>query len=232
MREVDRLMIEKYRIGLIQMMENAGRQLAELTRERFLGGDPRGSSVLVLAGTGGNGGGGLVAARYLANWGAEVRVALSRQPDTLAGVPAEQAEILRQIRVPLIGDRDRESLPEQKIILDAVIGYSLKGAPYGRPAELIQWVTERPEPVVSLDLPSGLDPDRGVCWDLYVKAEATLTLALPKKGLLTKAGRKAAGKIYLADIGVPPALYQELDLKVGPIFSRKGRFELSSAQFS
>jgi len=232
MREVDRLMIEKYRIGLIQMMENAGRQLAELTRERFLGGDPLGSSVLVLAGTGGNGGGGLVAARYLANWGAEVRVALSRQPDALAGVPAKQAEILRQIRVPLIGDHDRESLPEQKIILDAVIGYSLKGAPYGRPAELIQWVTDRPEPVVSLDLPSGLDPDRGVRWDLYVKAEATLTLALPKNGLLTKAGREAAGEIYLADIGVPPALYQELGLEVGPIFSRKGRIELTSAQFS
>ena len=72
MREVDRAMIEDYGISLVQMMENAGRNLAQLARQRFLDGDPRGRRVLVLAGTGGNGGGGLVCARRLRNWGAEV----------------------------------------------------------------------------------------------------------------------------------------------------------------
>ena len=78
MREVDRLMIEEYGILLMQMMENAGRQLAHLARQRFMDGDPVGKTVLVLAGAGGNGGGGLVAARRLHSWGAHVIVYLPR----------------------------------------------------------------------------------------------------------------------------------------------------------
>ena len=74
MIEVDRAMIEDYHIDLIQMMENAGRNLAHLARERFLHGDPRGQKVVVLAGTGGNGGGALVCARRLHNYGADARV--------------------------------------------------------------------------------------------------------------------------------------------------------------
>ncbi len=69
MREVDRAMIDDYGITLLQMMENTGRELARLARSRFLGGDPRASRVEVLAGTGGNGGGGLVCARRLHGWG-------------------------------------------------------------------------------------------------------------------------------------------------------------------
>ena len=79
MREVDRLAIEGYGILLVQMMENAGRCLADLARDRFLEGDPRGREVLVSAGSGGNGGGGLVAARRLQTWDASVRV-YSAQP--------------------------------------------------------------------------------------------------------------------------------------------------------
>jgi NAD(P)H-hydrate epimerase len=67
MREIDRLMIEGYHIELIQMMENAGRNLVHLARKRFLGGDPRDKNVVVIAGRGGNGGGGLVTARHLHN---------------------------------------------------------------------------------------------------------------------------------------------------------------------
>ena len=69
MREVDRAMVEDYGIQLTQMMENAGRNLAHLARYRLLEGDPRGERVLVLAGKGGNGGGGAVCARRLHNWG-------------------------------------------------------------------------------------------------------------------------------------------------------------------
>lgn len=77
MREVDRAMVDDYGIFLVQMMENAGRALAQLVRLRFLGGDPRRRKAVVLAGTGSNGGGGLVCARRLINWGADVGVRLS-----------------------------------------------------------------------------------------------------------------------------------------------------------
>jgi len=78
MRLVDRVMVEKYHIELIQMMENAGRNLAHLARSRFLNGDPRGRIVIVLAGSGGNGGGGFVCARRLENWGANVHVVTTK----------------------------------------------------------------------------------------------------------------------------------------------------------
>ena len=74
MIEVDRLMVEHYGITLPQMMENAGRNLAHTARTRFLSGDPRGKRVAVLSGKGGNGGGGLVCARRLHNWGSDVSV--------------------------------------------------------------------------------------------------------------------------------------------------------------
>jgi NAD(P)H-hydrate epimerase len=86
MREVDRLMMEELQIGLLQMMENAGRALAEQAR-RFLGGDVRSTQVVVLAGRGGNGGGGLAAARRLSIWGADAAVILGAPRAEFQGVP-------------------------------------------------------------------------------------------------------------------------------------------------
>lgn len=100
MVEVDRAMIEDDRIELIQMMENAGRNLAHLARVRFLDGDPRGKRILVKAGRGGNGGGALVAARRLHTWGADVTVSLGQAPQAMTPVPAHQPDILQQMDVP------------------------------------------------------------------------------------------------------------------------------------
>jgi NAD(P)H-hydrate epimerase len=94
MIEVDRAMVEDFKIVLIQMMESAGRNLAHLARVRFLGGDPRDKRVVVLAGSGGNGGGALVAARRLHNWGAAVDVVLGQAAAAMAPVPSHQREIL------------------------------------------------------------------------------------------------------------------------------------------
>ena len=80
MREVDRLMVDVFGIELLQMMENAGRHLAALARQRFLGGNPVGKRVVVLVGSGGNGGGGLVAARRLQSWGADVKIYTTKMP--------------------------------------------------------------------------------------------------------------------------------------------------------
>ena len=88
MAAVDQAMVEDYGIDLIQMMENAGRALAAFARDRFLDGDPKGKTVVVLAGPGGNGGGALVAARRLHGWGATIRAVLAHEPDCLAPVPA------------------------------------------------------------------------------------------------------------------------------------------------
>ena len=100
MREVDRLMVEEYGIVLLQMMENAGRNLARLAAT--LAAESRDRSVLVLAGKGNNGGGGMVAARHLSNMGGRVCVILPVAVRELVDVPAHQASILQRMGVELL----------------------------------------------------------------------------------------------------------------------------------
>ena len=221
MREVDRLMIEVFSIELIQMMENAGRHLASLARQRFFEGDPVGKRVLVLAGSGGNGGGGLVAARRLQNWGANVQVMLTKTPADFAGIPDHQLEILKKMGVQVEFAGEISKLPETDLILDVILGYSLRGAPKGKAADLIQMANQGNTPILSLDVPSGLDATTGQVFEPHIQAMATLTLALPKTGLLIDSAKSSVGELYLADISVPPKLYEKLGLQVGPIFAER-----------
>lgn len=222
MIEVDRAMIADYGIDLIQMMENAGRNLAHLARARFLGGDPRGQKVVVLAGTGGNGGGALVCARRLHNYGADVRVIVTRPDGDFAPVPAHQLAILRRMDVPVTLAEEVEAEGDTAVlIIDGLIGYSLRGRPRGAAAHLIRWANRQPAPILALDVPSGLDATTGQVYEPAIKAAATMTLALPKVGLLAETAVTQVGELYLADISVPPALYARpvLQLTVGPIFA-------------
>ncbi len=216
MIEVDRAMIEDYHIELIQMMENAGRSFADLARHQ-MGGTVKGHSVLVLCGSGNNGGGGMTAARRLHNWGADVSVALTKPADELRGVPAHQLDILQRMAIPIV---DSVSLPSTpSLILDAIIGYSLSGPPRGVAAELIRWANAQTVPILALDTPSGLDVTSGLAYGPAIRAAATLTLALPKQGLLTSQARPFIGELYLADISVPPELYAKMGISVPPLFA-------------
>jgi NAD(P)H-hydrate epimerase len=222
MVEVDRAMIEDYRIELVQMMENAGRNLAHLARTHFLADDPRAKRVLALAGGGGNGGGGLVAARRLHNWGANVTVVLGQEAKAMTPIPGHQLDILRRMKVPgAEGPLPIEELGAADLILDGLIGYSLKGAPQGRIADLIRFANARLEPTLALDAPSGIDTTTGTVYEPAIMALATMTLALPKEGLRSEAAKRHVGELYLADISVPPELYAEpaLGLNVSPLFA-------------
>ena len=220
MIEVDRAMIEDYHIALIQMMENAGRCLAHLARARFFDGDPRGARVTVLAGTGGNGGGALVCARRLHNYGAQVSVITTKPEADFAPVPQHQLDILRNMGLPLAIAQPAQPYQAADLIIDGLIGYSLKGAPRGPATSLIRWANAQPAPTLALDAPSGVDTTTGAVFDPAIRAAATLTLALPKKGLLAEGVAPHVGELYLADIGVPPELYATLGLHLGPIFAR------------
>lgn len=222
MRAVDRAMVEDYGIALIQMMENAGRILAHLARQRFLNGDPRDKRIVVLAGTGGNGGGGLVAARRLAGWGARVTVRTTKPDAAYNGVPAHQLAILHRMNVAVRAATDGDTLPEAHLVVDAIIGYSLTGPPRGSAAGLIRAANTHEAPTLSLDVPAGIDATTGAVHDPAVRAAATMTLALPKQGLYNEAAASVIGELYLADIGVPPALYagSGLGLDVGTLFAK------------
>jgi NAD(P)H-hydrate epimerase len=221
MIEVDRAMIEDFGIELVQMMENAGRALAHLARERFLGGNPLGKRVTVVAGTGGNGGGALVCARRLHNWGARVRVLVTKPDEGFAPIPAHQLRILRRMRVEVDLPEIPVGGPSPDLIVDGVIGYSLKRAPTGMAGVLIRWADAQNAPVLALDVPSGVDATTGTVFDPAIEAAATMTLALPKEGLRAPGIEAHVGELFLADIGVPPSLYAgpTLGLEVGHIFS-------------
>jgi len=227
MIEVDRLMIKDYGIQLIQMMENAGRNLARLAVARFLDSEPVEKKVAVLCGSGGNGGGGLVCARRLSAWGADVQVVLNKEATSFSAVPAHQLQILQKMEIPVLQAAEQEQKTDFSLIIDAVIGYSLKGSPAGNAAELIHWANEQETPVLSLDIPSGIDSSCGIAEEPAIRAQATMTLALPKKGLFSESAKKLVGQLFLADISVPPVLYEHaFGFTVGPLFSESEIIEI------
>ena len=216
-REVDRLASERFRIPVSWLMEAAGWQVARHCRGR----------TYVVCGKGNNGGDGLAAARHLHRWGRLVGVACL-DLDGLRGPAAEQAQALLALGVRA----DAEPEPRDgQIVLDALLGTGLSRPAEGRVAEWIELVNGWGRRVVSVDVPSGLDADTGAAAGPCVQASATVTLGLPKPGLLTGAGPAYAGQVWVADIGVPFEAYAELGIEVPPhLFAMHDRFELAAVR--
>ncbi|MEI6046126.1 MAG: NAD(P)H-hydrate epimerase [Chloroflexota bacterium] len=224
MREVIRIMVEEFGLSHQIMMENVGRNLANLTR-RLLGGELLRHHVAVLVGAGHCGAAGLAAARFLHNAGADLTIILSRPPSDMSHLALHQYRILSRIGVAMTVQTQLPplkiltSLRQAEITLDALIGGGLRGIPTGTEAFLIQALRQVGRPVLALDLPSGFPGDGGRPVGPFVRAEATLALALPRLGHVNAAAAPFLGELYLADIGVPPMLYQRLGFSVGSIFS-------------
>lgn len=211
MREVDRVATETFHIPLEMMMENAGRALALLAMREGGGG-----SVLILAGRGNNGGGGLAAARHLHNRGVKVEVALLEGKASYAGVPAKQLRIVEATRVRTAPAKRGPSLQDHDLLIDAMVGYGLKDDLRGTAAEMARAANESGVPILALDVPSGLNGDTGVPGSPCVSAARTLTLALPKAGLLEPQAADFVGELYLGDIALPPELYRHFGVERPP----------------
>ena len=211
MREVDRIAMEDFGLGVLQMMENAGRNLA-LNVMDILGSTA--GEVTILAGSGGNGGGGISCARHLHNRGFNVHLILDRDPNELRGSALDQFRILEKAGLRTSKFEDAEQLIKKaEIVIDALIGYSLQGAPKGTTAELISLANQYATRILSLDLPSGMNATTGETPGVVIRPERTLTLALPKTGL-----RHLDGELYLADICIPPEVYHSMDIHFESFF--------------
>jgi NAD(P)H-hydrate epimerase len=228
MSRVDRIMVDDFGVTVLQLMEVAGQAVAAWARQRFLGNDARGKTVLVLAGSGGNGGDGMVAARFLHSWGGHPAVWLSHEAATLQaqGAAAHQFQSLRTLGLPIRspsepGREEPGPLPDADLIVDALLGFGLSGPPSGPAARLIAAANAHPAPVLAVDLPSGLDARTGSPYDPCIRADATLTLALPKTGLLAPAARPVIGELAMADIGIPAEVYDRIGVRVGPVFAER-----------
>lgn len=233
MRELDRQTIEEYGISGEVLMERAGAGVAESVWEMIACSGDAAWKVLVVAGHGNNGGDAFVAARILNERGIAVEVLLCSDESKIKGDARFHFEKMRdagcEIRHDFVLSR-RERGGERMIILDGVLGTGIEGEVRGSAADAIRLINELGERnmVVSIDVPSGLNADTGEAQGVAVVADRTVTMGLPKIGLLTQAGTKYAGAVEIIDIGIPYQLTESLesDLEMitgGEVFEFLGR---------
>lgn len=222
MRLVDQFAVEDFGLGILQMMENAGRSLAGAAMSMVE--SSTSTSITVLAGAGGNGGGGLAAARHLFNRGFPIQVLLSKPVDEYRQAAAIQLHILMNAGLtPSPMSKAADVISNSDLIMDALIGYSLKGPPAGTVLKHIQATNQSSGRVLALDIPSGVNATTGETPGEFIKADRTLTLALPKPGL----SHPDAGDVYLADIGIPAKVYRQIGIQFDPFFGSEFMLELS-----
>jgi len=223
MRKIDELTVKHFGIEIIQMMEIAGRNTAEMARMMLK--RLQAKEILILAGKGNNGGDALVAAKYLHNWNAKVTVINTTHPDDMKQLTREQNGILRSMFVNTLYPTNvmtfEKIFKSSDLIIDGLLGYNISGDPQGFYTNIIEMANEAKKKILAIDIPSGLDPDTGNPYKPCIKAKITLCLTLPKKGCLEKAGKEYAGDVYVADMGVPNEVYELMGLNVDKIFEEK-----------
>ncbi len=186
----------------LALMEQAGRVLTD----RALDGRKPGS-LLVLAGPGNNGGDGFVAARYAQAAGWRVRVGLVGEPSELRGDAAHMASQWH-------GTRRRagpDLLDGSTLVIDAIFGAGLSRPIDGQTAQLIEALNRSGIPVVSADIPSGVDGNTGAIRGVAVQAEQTVTFFRSKPGHWLLPGRRLCGRLHVADIGIPDAVLDRIN---------------------
>ncbi len=214
MRALDEAAIKKHNIPSLDLMEKAGRGLADLARS-VAGTDS--VSVLIIAGRGNNGGDGLVAARLLTKHGMDVLVWLLAKPTELSPDVLTNFERLKEsgAQIQIISDEvSFDSLAtdaKPTFIVDAVLGTGLAREVVGLPRRAIEFMNSSSASIVAADIPSGLNSDSGLPQGTAVKAKATATFGLPKCGLFVAEGPEHAGKIQVIDIGIPPEEIAKVD---------------------
>ena len=155
------------------------------------------------------GAGWFVPAAYVIG-GADVKVWITAQASQFAEIPRHQFTILEKMELPASVASDGIDLPAADLIVDAIVGYGLRGAPAGSAASLITAANGHGAPILSLDVPSGVDTTTGVVYDPAVAGNSDPMLALPKQGLRKEDPKNRVGELYLGDISVPPELTTQL----------------------
>lgn len=211
MRARDRHTIERLGVPGEVLMETAGGAVVQavLEERRSLG---REAPVLVVCGAGNNGGDGFVAARHLHQLGVSTRIALVAEVERLSGDAAANYRRAEAVGVPVASGRWRAE--PGSVVVDALFGTGLSRAVEGDAAAAIRRIEQAAEAcrVVAVDVPSGLDADRGVVLGVCAPADRTVTIGLPKPGLMLEPGRSLAGRVEVARVGIADQLGEAGDV--------------------
>lgn len=214
MRSIDKQALDTYGIPELLLMENAGHRTAEAALELL--GEAAGKSVIVLAGTGNNGGDAFAAARHLANSGVRVKIFLIGDPAHLKPSAAVNRSIdekmgieVHEIASDRVWDRLSVAMKFADAVIDGILGTGFSGELRKNVLRLIELVNASGKRVLSIDLPSGVDADTGAVTSVAIQAAATLTLGLPKPGHFFCPGAECTGKLLVDDIGIPTALLDD-----------------------
>ncbi len=216
MRKLDETSIKDYGIPGVVLMENAAaatvREIEALKLER--------SAAAVFCGTGNNGGDGFVIARLLHNRGWQVEVLLCGDEAKVKGDALINLEIIQKLELPVYKLAEPE-LPsaaaiagKSALLVDALLGTGFRGALSDFYRKIIGIMNLAGKPVVSVDIPSGLDSDTGFIDSECVRADVTVTFQLPKLGLVINDGPEACGKLVTTDISIPAKAIAEAGLQI------------------
>ncbi len=199
MQELDRRTIEDFGVPSIVLMENAGRGVKDVALN-MLGRGLR-KKVAIFCGPGNNGGDGFVAARYLVRQDIEVDVYIIGQKSRIKNGSKINLDILEKLGIVA---NELLSLPrvDYELIIDAIFGIGLKGKVKGPTKDIIKDLNKCGIPILSVDVPSGLDADTGEVLGDAVKAKKTVTMQCPKKGFYINKGPEHAGEVVVVDVGI------------------------------
>ena len=219
-RRVDRLAIQRYGMSGLVLMENAGRNAAEVVRHSY--GD-RGEA-LILCGSGNNGGDGFVIARHLHNIGWDVRSILVGDEESLTADTRVNFLIARNMGLPI----DPVAAPANvagllascstsTVVVDALLGTGFHGTVRSPSAELIHAANDASRrATVAIDVPSGLDCDTGEPSSAAIRADLTITFVALKCGFLRPGAAEFLGRVEVVDIGAPRELIEKIAVGAEP----------------
>ena len=212
MQQIDAAAIERFAIPRLLLMEHAGLAVARAVTTLL---SPSSIPILMCCGTGYNGGDGLCAARHLHEWGYTLQILLTGRIDRLREEPAIYATMLQRLGVPLTEFTETSAVPHVEqwcaqcgLIIDALLGIGVRGAVREPVASLIARMNRSGKPIVSVDIPSGLDGDTGRVQGAAVKATVTVTFGLAKQGCLVNGGPMHTGNLIIDPITIPRVLLE------------------------
>lgn len=215
MRHMDRQTIENLGVPGIILMENAGYQ-SYVIADRFCR-DNHIETIHVFTGKGNNGGDGFVIARHLHKNNYKVVIHPLEAIGALQGDAAINAHICEQYRIPTAPVASSSDLPlliGPSLIIDALLGTGIKGAVRGIYKDVIEWMNAQYQPVISIDIPSGLNGDSATTEGEAVDADLTITMALPKCAHLFYPARAFTGQLEVVDIGIPDFIEHDEHVRI------------------